>query len=765
MVHVSLWRSSQTLPPMPVLAVPFLQSLRPHRCLVLVASALAIGAQGLRGQDASTGRPSSMLQLAGTVISRGQPVAAANVFDLQTLEGALTDSLGRFRFAVTDTTGRTVRLAVRRVGFRPSDTTVVIGPSLTLELSAITDLAIITVSAGQYTSSAARTATLSPLEVATTPGTNADVNSAIKTLPGVQNVDEGNGVFVHGGDATETRTFVDGAPLFSAYQFEAPTGSVAGTINPFLLDKITFSSGGFHAGWGNALSGVVDLRTQGRPRESFLTGNASAFGAAMSGGLALRRGFGAAATLSITDLRTMFAVNGNPRAFAPAPHGGVASGTIVWDYGKANQLKLFALRQDNRLGVPLSDPAFDGTFRSHRTGDLAVASWQSAHGNWQRSASLSTTGMERRESFGTYALQNTLRSQQLRGAATYERFPRALLTLGGEVERLAARFNSRFPAFAFDRGPGAASMTTASERVGVRDAQFLSLETRPFRTVQLIVGARRDRSSLSTRHSVDPRVSLAWVARPHLTATAAWGVYHQVVDPAFLDRLDSRRVLPSTRSMLAIGGAQLGDGASVLRVEGWFKRYENLAALNRAYRTVADLAGRAEGVDVFARHAGPLRSRWRVTYSLAHTRRTDPNTGQEAKAEFDVPHSVTVVGERNWRGGWTGALAWRYATGRPFTDIAGGRLDTVTFRHIPIFGDPNAVRLPAFQRVDLSFSRARPFGAGRFAVLFGGITNLLNTGNLFGYSWNRDYSERRTVPSSYNRSVFLGMNLSLTQTP
>lgn len=731
-------------------------------CLIsgLLASGVSIGAECAQAQMPSR-------QVNGVVVGRGAPLGQVNVFDIETLDGAVTDSAGRFRIVVSDSARTKVRIAARRVGFRALDTTATVGESVVLMLSPITDLAAINVVAGQYTSSAARTATLTPLEVATTPGTNADINSAIKTLPGVQNADEGNGVFVHGGDATETKTFVDGAPLFSAYQFDAPTGSVAGTINPFLLDRITFSSGGFGSMWGNALSGIIDLRTQGRPAASFVNANVSAVGAAVSGGLALPHGVGLASTLSMTDLRALFAVNGNPRAFDPAPRGAVGSGTASWNYSRSGIVKLFALRQTNRLGVPVSDPAFDGTFSSKRTSDLAVASWRESRGRWRSSASASTTGLDRNETYGAYAQHNTLRSYQLHGETVFERSDRFALTVGADVERLSAFFDGRFPVREYDRAPGAPTAQSSFDRGAVRDAQFISAETRPASKVQLIVGARTDRSGFTSERSFDPRTSLAWALSSHVTVTAAWGVYHQVADPAFLDRLalSAQRSLAPLRSEMTIGGVQFGEASSLLRVEGWSKQYENLSALTRNYVTVTGLRGHAKGVDVFARQDGPLGSKWRVTYSGAQSRRVDPNTGIEAPASFDVQHSLTVVGERTWRAGWSVGAAWRYASGRPYTDVTSARLDATTLRYVPSYGAPNAERAPEFHRLDLSVSRAKPFGAGRFAVVFAGITNLLNTNNLFGYTWSRDYSQRLPVRSAYNRSVFVGMNLSLSNTP
>ena len=100
-------------------------------------------------------------------------------------------------------------------------------------------------------------ASLTALQVATTPGATADVARAIQTLPGVQNVDEGTGLFVRGGDVSETKVLLNESVMLSPYNYETPTGNFTTTVNPFLLEGIFFSSGGFGARYGNVLSGVA----------------------------------------------------------------------------------------------------------------------------------------------------------------------------------------------------------------------------------------------------------------------------------------------------------------------------------------------------------------------------------------------------------------------------------------------------------------------------------------------------------------------------
>ena len=62
-----------------------------------------------------------------------------------------------------------------------------------------------------------RAAALKPLDILTTAGANADIASALNTLPGTTRVGEEGKLFVRGGAASETRYYLDGLPVQSFY--------------------------------------------------------------------------------------------------------------------------------------------------------------------------------------------------------------------------------------------------------------------------------------------------------------------------------------------------------------------------------------------------------------------------------------------------------------------------------------------------------------------------------------------------------------------
>ena len=163
-------------------------------------------------------------RLSGTVLdAAGRPLPGANVFLKTTFDGATTDSLGRFSFA-TDAQG-TLPLVVTLIGYELQETPLALpaaGGPLALPTRRLREsrasLADVVVTAGAFEASdTRRAAVLKPLDVLTTAGANADIATALNTLPGTTRVGEEGKLFVRGGAASETRTYLDGLPVQSPY--------------------------------------------------------------------------------------------------------------------------------------------------------------------------------------------------------------------------------------------------------------------------------------------------------------------------------------------------------------------------------------------------------------------------------------------------------------------------------------------------------------------------------------------------------------------
>ncbi|PSQ84443.1 MAG: hypothetical protein BRD30_11735, partial [Bacteroidetes bacterium QH_2_63_10] len=143
--------------------------------------------------------------------ARGAPVPYANVRLAGTTDGAATDETGRFRFT-TQRTGPVV-LRASAVGYEPTERSIRLGAGdtttvqVTLPATSVQlDEAVVT--GETYSTGSASKATLGSTEAVTTPGAQGDLFRALQSFPGVASPGDGAGLFVRGGDVTETKLFL-----------------------------------------------------------------------------------------------------------------------------------------------------------------------------------------------------------------------------------------------------------------------------------------------------------------------------------------------------------------------------------------------------------------------------------------------------------------------------------------------------------------------------------------------------------------------------
>lgn len=208
----------------------------------------------------------SQVKISGTVQTQdGQPVSGANIFLQGTYDGCTSDSLGNFQFK-TEETGNQL-LVASFVGYQQN------GISLEIKNSDIAGLSIVlteetseldevVINAGSFEASdTKKSVLLKPLDIALTAGANGDIYGAFGTLPGSHTVGEEGRLFVRGGESYETKTFMDGMLVNSPYYSKTPDLPTRGRFSPLLFNGMVFSTGGYSAEYGQALSSIVALNT------------------------------------------------------------------------------------------------------------------------------------------------------------------------------------------------------------------------------------------------------------------------------------------------------------------------------------------------------------------------------------------------------------------------------------------------------------------------------------------------------------------------
>src|SRR5215210_3307923 len=132
------------------------------------------------------------------------------------------------------------------------------------------EMKAVVITAGTFEASDRKRAAaiLTSLDVVTTASANGDITGALKTLPGAQQVGESEGLYVRGGTAAETKTFIDGTLVNNFFYSSVPNIAQFSRFSPFIFKGTVFSTGGYSALYGQALSSALILESIDLPERS-----------------------------------------------------------------------------------------------------------------------------------------------------------------------------------------------------------------------------------------------------------------------------------------------------------------------------------------------------------------------------------------------------------------------------------------------------------------------------------------------------------------
>jgi hypothetical protein len=201
--------------------------------------------------------------ITGTVTDGHTPLPAANVFILGTIDGCLTDTLGRFSFKTTKT-GQ-VTLKVTYMGYNDYTRTADVDELHNIDIrmqERATSISEIVVTASTFSFGKSENfKTMDALDVVMAGNSCGDVVAALQSLPGTQKVGEDGKLYVRGGESDECQTFVNGMHVLVPYSTNTEDTAVRGRFSPFLFKGINFSLGGYGGEYGQALSAVLPMET------------------------------------------------------------------------------------------------------------------------------------------------------------------------------------------------------------------------------------------------------------------------------------------------------------------------------------------------------------------------------------------------------------------------------------------------------------------------------------------------------------------------
>lgn len=675
------------------------------------------------------GTVSAQVTISGKIKSNDKPIENANISLVNTYDGDTSDADGNFSFITYEKGEFTIK--IEHLNYDIYEEIIEIKDnniSLSIELIEVVSLDDIVFTAGEMSAKAeTNKSLLKPLDVVTTAGSMGDNIGALQKLPGTQNVAEDGRLFVRGGDPFETSTYIDGLKVHQAYTSSAPNTPVRGRFSPFLFKGINFSTGGFGASYGDAMSGALNMNTINFPKQNSIDISILS----VSAGAGVNRKWENQAVsfnLNYFDLRPYNKVFKSRDKWEKSPKG--LSGEMVYrkkwnktlfktyvayDFSKFKLIQkninypkgvAFALNNNNLyVNSNLTSPV------SKSTDFFIGTSFSKANNQIEK---------------GKIPIKNDIL---------------------GNFWRL--EFNTKFntflkfkygTSFNFEKEKTKIEKESISNQNALLNI-YTEAEWSVTHDFAVRPGLRFSYANDFNDLIWQPRLSMAYKLNSRQNLAFAYGIYGQ----------SPKKMYINNKSNLEFQKAQqysfnylYQSDKNILRAEIYHKKYDDLITFslseNGNYSQVHNSGyGKANGLDVFWRNDNDLIQYldfW-ISYSYIDSKRKYKDYPYEVQPEYTPNHTFSWVGKY-----WINSirsqlgLTYSFSSGRPYTNK-----NTDKFL---------SEKTKNYHSVDLAWS----YLISQQKILYVGVNNIFNTKNVFGYR----YANMKNIDGFYEREPIKAQN-------
>ena len=681
---------------------------------------------------------------------KGEALIGASVFINGSYDGATADTLGYFSFKTRKKD--TVLLVATFIGYdsfklKMALTQPIIEVNIKLK-EAFNELNAVVITAGTFEASDnKRMVMLKPLDIITTASGGADITSVMQLLPGANRVGEQEGLFVRGGSANETKTIIDGMVVQNPFFSSTPDVPQRGRFSPFMFKGTAFSTGGYSAQYGQALSSVLLLDTQDKTTNVSST-NILAHIAGV--GVTYTHKGAISGSLFYSNLALFNKLIPLNIDYLQAPQGLNGSLTVNENVSKKGVLKIYATYSDNQNAIAFKDfdkPTQKYIFDVKNRNFFTNNTYRTSFGQdlWQFQAGFSYSNNV--DDLKIADISNDRKDDRTQIRTVLKRLfgknKENSVVFGGEFHNIKMR--NVFNQFELNLADN-------------YSAGFVEAEMYATNKLAIRAGLRGEYTSVIDKANLSPRLSLAYKTGQFSQVSLAAGQFYQTPEKNYLYL---NRSLGFELANHLILNYQIIKNDRTFRIEAFEKDYKNLV---REYQPSFNPSpfrfpigktdntgfGFARGFDVFFRDKKSLANGdfW-VTYSYLNTKRLFQNYPTEAMPTFATNHNFSVVYKQFFPKISTNVgLTYTLTSGRPFFDAATP----------PFLGD----RTKSFQNLSLAASHIR-FIKGNFWVFFLNVDNVLAIKNEFGYRYSSDGKERfPVIPAAY-RTFFFGFSVNISK--
>ena len=682
-------------------------------------------------------------KITGTVSdNRGEPIMGANVYLEGTYDGTMTNAKGKFVFTSSETGTQT--LIVSYLSYLDFSTSAKISELKNLKITLIENvntLDAVMLSTGTFEAGAeSRVTALKPLDVVTTASALGDFLGALQTLPGTSTVAEDGRLFVRGGGADETQIFIDGIRVFAPYTPTANNIPTRGRFSPFLFKGISFSTGGYSAEYGQALSGVLKLNTIDEPDQEKTDVSLMTVGVGVGNTQKWEKSSLSFNTAYINLSPYLEAIPDRNEWLSPFQS---ISGEMVYRLktNDSDLLKLYGGYSYTDLDLIQQDINFEDGFRfGNENRNLYInSSYKSfLSGNWILNTGFSLSNDNTNLQIGEDFISNNDNSAHLKAKLKKRINNRLKLNFG--TEYFVTDFEENFE-----------SNQNGNFDYGFQNnisAGFAEMDIFFSKKLATKIGARVDHYEWFDQTVFSPRASIAYKSGENSQFSLAYGRFFQNPNA---DILKFDNTVNAENATHLIANFQYTKQKQIFRVEAYHKDYQDLVKFDTQFPIFTSSftnngSGYASGVDVFWRDNESFKNlEYWASYSYLDTKRDYRNFPTQARPAFASEHNFSVV-TKYWIEDWKSQVGFSYvfASGRNYTD-------------------PNS---PGFLNRETknfnSLSLNWAYLIDQQKILYFSASNVLGTRNVFGYNYANEVDmngvfQRQAIIPNNDQFFFVGL--------
>ena len=680
---------------------------------------------------------------------KGDVLPGASAYLKGTYDGSTSNENGEFKFK-SSKKGQ-FALSIEFLGYEPFSRILDLkGDTIRINVTlkeAFNQLNAVTITAGTFEAGdKKRAVTITPRDMVTTAGAAGDVYGALQSLPGTTTNGESGRLFVKGGDSEESQTYIDGALVSVPYNSTAPNMATRGRFSPFMFKGTMFSTGGYSAEYGQALSSVLLLNTNDMPEEDQLDLSFLMVGVEAAGTKKWNSG-AITGTLSYNNLKPYIRLVPQNYHWTNEPESTNGAISFRQKTSKTGMFKFYSSLDNGNFTVRQKNLDTGGKLTDYKLANDNVfmnASWNDKLGEkWAINSAASFTNNKDDIHFDQTHVVKKIQANYLKSTLSYPFSEKFLLKFGGELFAKTFSQNAQISGVTHDNSFTNHTFSGFTEAQVYASSKFVTR-----------IGARVEYSDYLNSFKFAPRLSTAYKISDKSQISLAYGWFYQnPVDDYLLytDRIKPERADHYTFSFQSSGNER------TIKAELYYKDYRNLVKLTSgefylptSYNNSG--SGYAKGLDLFWRDKKSIKGGdyW-ISYSYVDAKRDYRNFPHEAIPSFTSKHNLSIVYKH-----WIGSL-------RSYPGI------NFKYSSPRVYNDPNSTvfngeKMLPYRSLDMSWS----FLYRQNIIFYFAANNVTGFKNEFGRTYSStpdvsgNYPSAAVEPSS-NRFFVLGCFITLTR--